>query len=145
MLLDLAQGLDDDRAQSAAAVEASFAAPEEGALAEEPIVPAEALPADVREPDPLRDLAGSGPEEADPAAAAWQTTPVERHGTDTRPLPRIVLPASGAPVPEPRPRRQRPPRAPHRGPRPHAPSSSSTTRRTCARSSGDTSPPPASR
>jgi CheY-like chemotaxis protein len=33
LLLDLAQGLDDDRAQSAAAVEASFAAPEEGSLA----------------------------------------------------------------------------------------------------------------
>jgi CheY-like chemotaxis protein len=73
MLLTLAQGLDDDRAQSAAAVEASFAAPAEAVVAEEPIVPAEALPSVPRQ---------------------WQTTPPERHGTDTRPLPKVVLPGS---------------------------------------------------
>ena len=60
MLLDLAQGLDDDRAQSAAAVEASFAAPEEGALAEEPIVPGDALSSDLRG-DQAPVLAAVGP------------------------------------------------------------------------------------
>jgi CheY-like chemotaxis protein len=39
LLLDLAQGLDEDRAHSAAAVEASFAAPEEGIVPGEAIVP----------------------------------------------------------------------------------------------------------
>jgi CheY-like chemotaxis protein len=98
MLLDLAQGLDEDRAQSAAAVEASFAAPEEGALVEDPIVPAEALPGAVRVPDAV-----PPPGEAE----QWQTTMVERHGTDTRPLPRVVLhaaePAAASPPPAPGP------------------------------------------
>jgi CheY-like chemotaxis protein len=96
MLLDLAQGLDDDRAQSTAAVEASFAVPEEGAFAEEPIVPGEALPSDliVVEDGPSAPPAGADPQ-------PWQTTPVERHGTDTRPLPKIVLPAPPPPRPGP--------------------------------------------
>ena len=71
MLLDLAQGLDDDRAQSAAAVEASFAAP---------IVPEETLPSDVQ---------------AEPPSAGrqqWEATPVERLGTDTRPVPTVMPP-----------------------------------------------------
>jgi CheY-like chemotaxis protein len=93
MLLDLAQGLDEDRAQSSAAVEASFAAPEEGAFAEEPIVPGDALPSDLRPAD----LGIPDP----PAGQQWQTTPVERHGTDTRPLPRVVLPAGAASAPQP--------------------------------------------
>jgi CheY-like chemotaxis protein len=50
MLLDLAQGIDDDRARSTAAVEASFAAP---------VVPAEALRSDLEaeaaRPDPAAD------------------------------------------------------------------------------------------
>jgi len=94
MLLDLAQGLDDDRAQSAAAVEASFAAPEEGALAERPIVPGEALASDRRAAD------DSPP--ARPAPLQWQTTPVERYGTDTRPVPKVVPPPA-APPPAPPP------------------------------------------
>lgn len=56
MLLELAQGLDDDRAQSTAAVEASFADASGGALEEPPIVPAAATEADLLEgtgPDPL--------------------------------------------------------------------------------------------
>jgi CheY-like chemotaxis protein len=89
MLLDLAQGLDEDRVQSAAAVEASFAAPEEGVVAEEPIVPAEALPADV-------EAASRTPEPPLPPVASWEATPVERPGTDTRPLPRVILPGPGA-------------------------------------------------
>jgi CheY-like chemotaxis protein len=92
MLLDLAQGLDEDRALSSAAVEASFAAPEEGGFAEEPIVPGEALPSDLR---PV-DLEASTPQQ-------WQATPSERHGTDTRPLPRVVLPATAPPAPPPPP------------------------------------------
>ncbi|HYN02184.1 MAG TPA: response regulator, partial [Vicinamibacteria bacterium] len=94
MLLDLAQGLDDDRAQSAAAVEASFAAPEEGALAEEPIVPGDALSSDLREAD---DAPPDPPVEVAPPQ--WQTTPVERYGTDTRPVPKVVLPAAAPPPP----------------------------------------------
>jgi CheY-like chemotaxis protein len=102
MLLDLAQGMDDDRAQSAAAVEASFAAPEEAlVVAEEPIVPSEALASDLREE-------GEGAPEvaAPPPEAEWAATPVPRYGTDTQPLPRIVLPGPGpepAAVPPPAP------------------------------------------
>ncbi len=95
MLLDLAQGLDDDRTQSAAAVEASFAAPEEAVVAEEPIVPAEALPSDLE--------AARAAEAAEAAAETvpppWQTAPPERPGTDTRPLRRVVQPGPpGAPA-----------------------------------------------
>jgi len=91
MLLDLAQGLDEDRAQSSAAVEASFAAPEEGALAEEPIVPGEALSSDLHVDD--------GSPSAPAAPQQWQTTPAELAGTDTRPLPKVVLPAEPAVAP----------------------------------------------
>ena len=92
MLLDLAQGLDDDRAQSAAAVEASFAAPDEALVfAEEPIVPAEALPAALSgaraevEPGPL------------PTAGPHRPAlPIPRYASDTQPLPAIRLPRPGA-------------------------------------------------
>ena len=51
LLLDLTAGIDDGRAESAAAVEASFAAPEEGVVgregAEGPIVPSSALGSDL--------------------------------------------------------------------------------------------------
>ena len=107
MLLDLAQGLDEDRAQSAAAVEASFAAPEEGALAEEPIVPGEALSSDLRAAD-------GAPPACRTAPPQWQTTPVERYGTDTRPLPKVVLPPAAPPPPRRRPARPRPPAASRR-------------------------------
>src|SRR5512139_2314011 len=63
MLLDLAQGLDEDRAHSAAAVEASFAAPEEAVVVEEPIVPAQVLVSDLQE-------AEAGPAPADEPAPA---------------------------------------------------------------------------
>jgi CheY-like chemotaxis protein len=92
MLLDLAQGLDDDRTQSAAAVEASFAAP---------IVPGEALPSEIEA------LAGEPPDvpaaEAEPPLAGrqqWETPPVERPGTDTRPLPKVVVPGPPAGPPD---------------------------------------------
>jgi CheY-like chemotaxis protein len=69
MLLDLAQGLDDDRAQSSAAVEASFAAPEEVLVVAE-------------DPPPM-------------PPSEWQATPVERYDPDTRPLPRVILSTPG--------------------------------------------------
>jgi CheY-like chemotaxis protein len=90
MLLDLAQGLDDGRAESAAAVEASFAAPEEGLVGEEPIVPSEALTADM----------GAS---AEAAAGQWQASPPERYSSDTQPLPRVVVPAPPAPAEPPPP------------------------------------------
>jgi CheY-like chemotaxis protein len=78
MLLELAQGLDEDRAQSAAAVEASFAVPEEDVVADEPIVPSEALPSD---------LAAARTAARPPTTQQWHTTPPERPGPDTRPFP----------------------------------------------------------
>lgn len=91
MLLDLAQGMDDDRAQSAAAVEASFAAPDEAlVVAGQPIVPSEALGSDLREEGEEAPAVAAPPVEAE-----WAATPVPRYGTDTQPLPRIVLPGPG--------------------------------------------------
>jgi hypothetical protein len=91
MLLTLAQGMDDDRAQSAAAVEASFATPAEGIVAAElaafapPVVPAEAVrSAFADEPQPPEAL------EASEGGDEWQTTPGERYGPDTRPLPKLT-------------------------------------------------------
>ena len=91
MLLTLAQGMDDDRAQSAAAVEASFATPAEGIMAAElaafapPLVPAEAVrSAFADEPQAL-----DAPE-ASEGGDEWQTTPSERYGPDTRPLPKLT-------------------------------------------------------
>ena len=56
LLLEIAQGIDEDRAHSAAAVEASFAAPEEGVVDEEPTVPAAAF---------ARDRTVTGPHDPD--------------------------------------------------------------------------------
>jgi two-component system chemotaxis response regulator CheY len=98
MLLTLAQGLDDDRAQSAAAVEASFATPAEGIVAAElaalapPVVPAEAV----------RTALATAPDGGSAAGAAggWQVTDAP-YGNDTRPLPKLPR--------EPGPPRQEPP------------------------------------
>jgi len=87
MLLAVAQGMDDDRAQSAAAVEASFATPAEGIMAADlaalspPVVPSEAVRSAFADQQPVP----PGPDETQ----AWQTTPVERYGPDTRPLPKV--------------------------------------------------------
>jgi len=81
LLLTVAQGMDDDRADSAAAVEASFATPAEGIVAAElaalqpPVVPADAV----------RTAFADAPADA----AEWQTTPPPRYSTDTRPLPKL--------------------------------------------------------
>jgi CheY-like chemotaxis protein len=89
MLLALAQGMDDDRTQSAAAVEASFATPAEGIVAAElealapPVVPADAVrSAFSDEPQPQEPQAGS--------ASDWEATEIERYGPDTRPLPKLT-------------------------------------------------------
>lgn len=89
MLLAVAQGMDDDRAQSSAAVEASFATPAEGIMAADlaalapPVVPADAVRSAFAD-SPGRD-GPPGPDETQ----AWQTTPVERYAPDTRPLPKV--------------------------------------------------------
>jgi CheY-like chemotaxis protein len=85
MLLTLAQGMDDDRAQSAAAVEASFATPAEGIMAADmaalapPVVPAEAV---------RTAFADVPPAEAR-RAEFWQADRAEPLGPDTRPLPKV--------------------------------------------------------
>jgi CheY-like chemotaxis protein len=90
MLLSLAQGMDEDRVQSSAAVEASFATPAEGVVTGEltalapPVVPAEA----VRSAFPDEEQA---PEQSPgDSADEWQTTTGERYGPDTRPLPKLT-------------------------------------------------------
>jgi len=79
MLLDIAQGLDEDRAQSAAALEASFATPEEASSREEPTSPEATL---------------AGPE-------AWHSAPVDRLASDTRPMAKVELPAALPAPPRP--------------------------------------------
>ena len=161
MLLALAQGMDDDRAQSAAAVEASFATPAEGIVAAElaalapPVVPADAVHSA---------LADAPPQPAPPVSNQYQTTPPARYGTDTRPLPKLSPDAavrakdapSAPPAAEPSPAAA-PPAAPPSAPaaarrpkpldpsRPRARSCWSTTRPTCASFSAGASARPASR
>lgn len=106
MLLDLAQGIDEDRAQSAAAVEASFAAPEEALAVPEPIVPAEALPSGVGAPAPGSPDATVAPGSL--RVEQWDATH-PRPSTDTRPLSRVEAPD---PAEETLPPPEGPPAAP---------------------------------
>jgi CheY-like chemotaxis protein len=93
MLLALAQGMDDDRAQSAAAVEASFATPAEGMVAAElaalvpPVVPSDAVRTALAAPPPAPEAPPEppAPEEVDEA-------PVPRYASDTRPLQKLKHP-----------------------------------------------------
>jgi CheY-like chemotaxis protein len=88
MLLALAQGMDDDRAQSAAAVEASFATPAEGMVAAElaalvpPVVPSDAvrtaLAEEPRDPAPAPGSSSPGELQAPPTARAGDTRPVTK-------------------------------------------------------------------
>jgi CheY-like chemotaxis protein len=110
MLLALAQGMDDDRAQSAAAVEASFATPAEGIMAAElgsfapPVVPSEVVrSAFADEP------AAEAEDPAMDGADEWQTTPAERYGPDTRPLPRVTRKALAEAQAPPQPPPAEPP------------------------------------
>jgi CheY-like chemotaxis protein len=105
MLLALAQGMDDDRAQSAAAVEASFATPAEGVVAAElaalvpPVVPSDAVRRALAEQprDPAPAPASSNPGE-------FQAPPIDRAG-DTRPVPTVVVrPNDTSPALAPPPR-----------------------------------------
>jgi len=79
LLLDLATGMDEGQAQSAAAVEASFAAPEEGVVgagAEESIVPAEALLSDLEsDPESSNPLAGLSDPSPPPGPAPLEPPP----------------------------------------------------------------------
>jgi len=112
MLLALAQGMDDDRAESAAAVEASFATPAEGIMAAEfgdfapPVVPADAVRS------AFADEPAAEPEsQAMDVADEWQTTPPERYGPDTRPLPRVTRQALAEARASPQPEAAPPPSA----------------------------------
>ena len=93
MLLALAQGMDDDRAQSAAAVEASFATPAEGMVAAElaalvpPVVPSDAVRTALAAPPP----APAAPPEP-PAPEELDAAPAPRYASDTRPLPKLPRP-----------------------------------------------------
>jgi CheY-like chemotaxis protein len=102
LLLEIAQGIDEDRAHSAAAVEASFAAPEEGVVGEEPIVPATAFARDRSVTDPH-----------DPDA----TSP---RGLASPPRPSALAPPAVAPSPAPAvaPEPAATPAAPPAGPSP---------------------------
>ena len=97
MLLALAQGMDDERAQSAAAVEASFATPDEGVVAAElaalvpPVVPSDAVRTALAE-EP-RDPAPAPPS---PSPGEFQAPAVARAG-DTRPVTRVVRPNDTSP------------------------------------------------
>jgi CheY-like chemotaxis protein len=113
LLLDLASGIDAGRAESAAAVEASFAAPEEGVVGTDEdaaIVPAEALTSDL-------ETAGPGPEEAGPPAplATKAASPAEPEAAP--PLPTSLPAAGGAPSVTPSPSPAPPPEAASEGAR----------------------------
>jgi CheY-like chemotaxis protein len=116
MLLSLAEGMDDERVQSAAAVEASFAVPAEDVVAGElaalapPVVPSEAVHSALAGEAPDGDalvgdmLVGEGeaPAGETPAAAdelggattafdpaQWPKPHAMKYATDTRPLPKL--------------------------------------------------------
>jgi CheY-like chemotaxis protein len=96
--------MDDDRAQSAAAVEASFATPAEGIVAAElqalapPVVPAEAVrSAFTGAPPPP--AAPAGPPAPIPGPEQWQTATPPRYSPDTRPLPKVPREAVAQPPP----------------------------------------------
>jgi CheY-like chemotaxis protein len=107
MLLDLAEGIDDDRAQSAAAVEASFAAPEDAVVAEVPIVPATAFARDRVADDPDQTSPGGLVPPPRPGAVVAPPSP-EPSGGEPR-VQRTVAaapveaPPAPAPVPAPEP------------------------------------------
>jgi len=131
LLLDIASGIDDARAESAAAVEASFAAPEEGDLDGEgarTVVPSQALASDldggheggderdVGVEDSIDEAVDRAFEPAPEAAPQAATEPPEAYSPQTVPLepvsaPPGTPPAPVAPVP-PAPRVSPEPKAP---------------------------------
>ncbi len=132
MLLELAQGIDEDRAHSAAAVEASFAAPEEAVVQDVPMAavvaldsPAARAPAAPAAPPspPATPVTPPVPPAAAPAAPRVAAQ-VARVGSDT------VPPGAREPLAAPAAR------AAGEGGSRRASSCWSTTRRTCGRCSG---------
>jgi CheY-like chemotaxis protein len=107
MLLDLAEGIDEDRAQSTAAVEASFAAPEEAVVADSE---------DLVVVEPLAEQDERPPAEPVPPEEAWKDTRPSRPGTDTQPFPAVAAkaapPAGSAPRVDAAPAPAAPPETP---------------------------------
>jgi len=113
LLLDLAAGMDEGQAESAAAVEASFAAPEEGVVGDDvPIVPSAAMseaqggapapstppevpPPPERVPEPTADDEPGGPAATYPAPVA--PSPVEAPPAPEAPPPPAAPPTREAP------------------------------------------------
>jgi CheY-like chemotaxis protein len=104
LLLDLAAGMDEGQAASAAAVEASFAAPEEGALGQDPsdtspIVPSNALATDLD--TPLLDSDARVETSPDLPVGAWSESPADTSPGASRDLPADTSPeVAPAPLPE---------------------------------------------
>jgi len=94
LLLDLAAGMDEGLAESAAAVEASFAAPEEGVV---DVDPADTSPIAARAKPDLGAAGQAEAEPAAPAAAADPTTTIDVSG-----VVKPETPAAPAPSTEPR-------------------------------------------
>ena len=123
LLLDLAAGMDEGLAESAAAVEASFAAPEEGVV---DVDPTDTSPIPARA---ASDLGAAGQAEAEPAAPVPATAADPTTTIDVSGAVKPETPAAPAPSTEPRrltgpdetiaPGASPPPPAPP--PRPHAP------------------------
>jgi CheY-like chemotaxis protein len=100
LLLDLAAGMDAGQAESSAAVEASFAAPEEGVVGDDdaPIVPSAARPPDLEDAGP--------PPVAAPAASSKDGAALPEAAPAAEPLP-PSSPVAPAP-PEERPSQAEP-------------------------------------
>lgn len=114
MLLELTEGIDEDRALSTAALEASFAPPDDAAADTGPIVPASVfgVDMDVADGEPVGDPFEPAP--GYPGAEQRVMPPRVRPGTDTQPLkpvkltpPIPVVPPKALATPAP------PPTAPH--------------------------------
>jgi CheY-like chemotaxis protein len=102
MLLELAEGIDEDRALSTAALEASFEAADDAAADTGPIVPATVFGADMDAADeePHRDPFEPAP--GYPGAEGQASPRPSRLGTDTQPLTPVKLkPAVPAPPGKP--------------------------------------------
>jgi len=108
MLLELAEGIDEDRARSTAALEASFAAPDEAADTG-PIVPATAFGVDMNAADGEPPCDPFEPPPGYPGAEGQAILQSARPGTDTQPITPVTL-SGPSPVPAlPSPPPARPP------------------------------------
>ncbi len=103
MLLELAQGIDEDRAHSTAAVEASFAAPDEGVVQDAPMAAVVALDA------PTAEAPGEAGAPVAVAAPAAPTGKPVQAGSDT--LPPGERPPVAAPTRQPQAPQEKVPEA----------------------------------